>query len=120
MLRRKYGMAADSSRAMLRPLMRICPRVGRSAQKMRRKSVDLPAPDGPVRKTNSPFGMSSVRSTSAWASAAYDLYTWKSWIKDPSQRRPRSPVKRLRLGHRPQHLHERIEARLARRLDVIL
>jgi hypothetical protein len=54
MVRRRCGICECGKTPMLRPLTRIWPVVGGSSRKSSRKSVDLPAPEGPVRKTNSP------------------------------------------------------------------
>ena len=60
---------------MLRPPTRIWPLVGDSAAKSNFKSVLLPAPDGPVSQTNSPFSMRRVMSSSTGASPGYDFFT---------------------------------------------
>src|ERR1700731_1340654 len=65
---------------MLRPLTRICPEVGGSSRKRSRRKVDLPAPDGPVKNTNSPRSMVQVTSASACRKRPYSLDTRKSWI----------------------------------------
>jgi hypothetical protein len=44
------------------PFTMIWPSVGFSAWKMSFRSVDFPAPDGPVRKRNSPFFVLKVTS----------------------------------------------------------
>ena len=44
------------------PFTMIWPSDGFSAWKMSRRSVDFPAPDGPVRKRNSPFFALNVTS----------------------------------------------------------
>src|SRR3989454_348837 len=55
MLRRRYGTPTWLIRPMFLPPIRICPLVGFSAQKRSRKSVLLPAPEGPVSQMNSPL-----------------------------------------------------------------
>src|SRR5512141_322603 len=65
---------------MLRPLTRICPDVGGSSRKSSFRKVDLPAPDGPVRKTNSPRSIEHVTSERACRNRPYSLETRKSWI----------------------------------------
>src|SRR5687767_13668758 len=44
-----------------------------------RSSVDFPAPLGPINRTNSPFGISSVTSQRA-GRRSYCFVTWTSWI----------------------------------------
>ena len=61
---------------MLRPAMSTWPRVGRSAKNISLSSVDLPAPEGPVRKTNSALAMSKFTSTKTGGSPWYDFVTW--------------------------------------------
>jgi len=54
-----------------RPLTRICPSLGRSARKRSFRSVVFPAPEGPVRKTNSPratWNVTSRRTRRPWYS----------------------------------------------------
>ena len=58
MFRRRKGMLHWRMRATFRPPTRICPRVAGSAQKTSLSSVVFPAPEGPVRNTNSPFSTS--------------------------------------------------------------
>src|SRR5215472_7451772 len=67
-------------RATFRPPTRICPRVAGSAQKTSRRRVVFPAPEGPVRNTNSPFSTVRFTSTSAGGSPGYALVTWNIWI----------------------------------------
>ncbi len=55
------------------PFTMIWPSFGRSARKTRRRSVVFPAPEGPVRKTNSPFctwNVTSFRTRRPWYSLA--------------------------------------------------
>ena len=42
------------------PATKMRPSVGDSSLLRRRRNVDFPDPDGPTRKTNSPFPMSVV------------------------------------------------------------
>src|SRR5215469_12300923 len=61
------------------------PSDGRSARRIRRRKVDLPEPDGPTRKTNSPFSTSRLtfsRAGRLWL--AYVLVTLSKWITGPS------------------------------------
>ena len=60
MLRRRNGTELAVRRAMSRPMKRIRPWSTVSARWRRRRSVDLPAPLGPVMKTNSPRSIISV------------------------------------------------------------
>jgi len=64
-VRRKYGICESGSTPMLRPLTMICPDVGASSRKRSFKNVDLPAPEGPVKKTNSPLSIEQVTSVNA-------------------------------------------------------
>ncbi len=75
MERRRYGTCDGFTLATLRPKTSSWPLVATSAQKTSRISVDLPAPEGPVRKTNSPFSIPSDTSSSAGASPGYCLWT---------------------------------------------
>ncbi len=61
-------MTASPTRATLRPVMSTWPLVAFSAQKRSLSSVVLPAPEGPVRKTNSPLATERFTSASAGAS----------------------------------------------------
>src|ERR671920_1794277 len=99
------------------PATQILPAVGRSSLVSRRRKVDLPEPDWPTTKTNSPLPISTDTSSSASTSFPYDLLTWSSLITiaDPSVRlrgsRPAFLVaraivlgttgRRNRLGSRP-------------------
>ncbi len=92
MVRRTYGTEDARILATFRPKTSSCPAVGSSAQKTSRSRVDFPAPDGPVRKTNSPLRISRLTSDSAGASVPYCFSTWKSWIIGPLPRhRPPAP-----------------------------
>ena len=68
MLRRRYGTFHDDSVAMSLPATKIRPCSGDSSLFTRRRNVDLPEPDAPTRKTNSPFSTSTVASLSATTS----------------------------------------------------
>ena len=65
MLRRKYGTLRLLRLRRLRPSTWICPEVGLSSFSTRRRKVDLPLPDAPTRKTNSPRRISRVTESSA-------------------------------------------------------
>jgi hypothetical protein len=54
MARRRYGTLLRLSSPRSRPPMITCPDVARSSRMHRRMKVDLPDPDCPTRKTNSP------------------------------------------------------------------
>src|SRR5215471_8465375 len=61
------------------------PSLGRSSRRISRRKVDLPEPDGPTRKTNSPFSTSRLTFSSAgrlWL--VYVLVTLSKWITGPS------------------------------------
>src|ERR1051325_1655968 len=58
------------------PLTKISPSLGLSWQSSSRSSVDLPAPLGPVRKTNSPLSTFSERSCSAYKPRVYSFERW--------------------------------------------
>src|SRR5690348_14322233 len=77
------------------------PSDGRSSRRISRRKVDLPEPDGPTRKTNSPFSTSRVTLSSAgrlWL--GYVFVTLSKWITGPITR-----VRQMRtlagLGNRP-------------------
>ncbi len=65
-VRRSSGTFRRGTRARSRPSTTTSPLVGSSSRIRSLRSVDLPAPDGPTRKTNSPSPR--VRSTS-WRAA---------------------------------------------------
>src|SRR5512145_2789735 len=92
MFRRTNGTAVPLTFATFLPKRSTWPLVAGSAQKTILRSVDFPAPDGPVRKTNSPLSISSVTSVSAGGSPGYSLWTWKSWIIRSSGRTQLLPL----------------------------
>ncbi len=53
-VRRRYGTARPRSFSTAKPLTSALPEVGRSSAVRILMMVDLPEPDGPTRKTNSP------------------------------------------------------------------
>src|SRR6266508_3322486 len=74
-LRRRYGTFEPCSPLSSLPATHSCPRSGTSSRLRSLRNVDLPDPDGPTRKTNSPFSISAVASRSATTLPATDLYT---------------------------------------------
>src|SRR5207344_3635912 len=85
MRRLRYGTFQLVSRARSRPATWIRPSVGRSSLSTSRRNVDFPEPDGPTRKTNSPFSTSRLTFSSAgrlWL--VYVLVTLSKWITGPS------------------------------------
>ena len=68
MLRRNCGTRLDGMSMMLRPATQTAPCSGRSWRLSSRSNVLLPDPDGPTRKTNSPFATSKLASRSATTS----------------------------------------------------
>ena len=62
---RSRGTRRRGSFATSRSATVIVPLVGTSSRSSSRRNVDLPEPDGPMRKTNSPCSMS----TETWSSA---------------------------------------------------
>src|SRR5271170_7791070 len=58
---------------------RTSPVVGFSAPSSSRMNVDLPEPDGPIRKTNSPLSILTLTSSSA--GRADDLYCLLTWSR---------------------------------------
>ena len=58
---------------------RMSPVVGVSSASSSRMKVDLPDPDGPIRKTNSP--LSILTETSSSAGRAEDLYCLLTWSR---------------------------------------
>src|SRR6266508_3630502 len=69
-LRRSIGTFECFSRPRSRPPTRILPAVGSSSLRSRRISVDLPEPDAPTTKTNSPFSITKETSLSASTSGS--------------------------------------------------
>ncbi len=65
MLRRRKGIEPLVSRCTSRPATWIWPCSGRSIARMSLSRVDLPAPLGPIRSTNSPGSISKVTSCNA-------------------------------------------------------
>src|SRR5258705_1843859 len=57
----------------------MSPWVGVSAASSSRMNVDLPEPDGPIRKTNSP--LSILTETLSSAGRADDLYSFDTWSR---------------------------------------
>src|SRR5215471_11607074 len=85
MRRRRYGTFQLVSLARSFPATWIRPSVGRSSRRISRRKVDLPEPDGPTRKTNSPFSTSRLtfsRAGRLWL--VYVLVTLSKWITGPS------------------------------------
>ncbi len=73
--RRKNGIEASVRRPISRPRNRMRPASTFSAAYSSRKSVLLPAPEGPVMNTNSPRAISSCSPRSTGKSARYALCT---------------------------------------------
>ena len=69
-VRRSAGTFHRDSRPRSLPATWTRPRVGFSSFSSSRRKVDLPEPDGPMRKTNSP--LSTLRLTSSRAGRALD------------------------------------------------
>jgi hypothetical protein len=65
MLRRRYGTFHGESLARCLPATKICPLETSSSLRSSRMNVDLPEPEVPTMKTNSPFSMSTVTSSRA-------------------------------------------------------
>ena len=65
MLRRRKGTFQLESSPMSLPATKMCPRSGTSSLFSSRMKVDLPEPEGPTRKTNSPFSMLTLASRRA-------------------------------------------------------
>src|SRR5215469_9109466 len=85
MRRRSWGTFQFVSRARSLPATWILPVVGRSSLRTSRRNVDLPDPDGPTKKTNSPFSTSRFTFSKAgrpWF--AYVFVTLSKWITGPS------------------------------------
>ena len=76
-LRRIFGTWRRGSRARSWPSRTTSPWVASSSRMSSLMSVDLPAPDGPTRKTKSPSGM--TRSTSRSASLPFGYRFVTSW-----------------------------------------
>jgi hypothetical protein len=66
--RRSRGTFQPASRLRSLPATCTRPEVERASRSTRRSAVDLPEPDWPTRKTNSPFSMSMLTwSNAGWA-----------------------------------------------------
>ncbi|OLT54345.1 hypothetical protein BJF88_09385 [Cellulosimicrobium sp. CUA-896] len=63
--RRRCGTFQLDSEPRSRPATNTLPRVGRSSRRMRCRQVDLPEPEAPTRKTNSPRRTSRDTSSTA-------------------------------------------------------
>jgi hypothetical protein len=63
--RRMLGIFQECSRFSSRPATYTRPAVGRCSRRISLRKVDLPDPDAPTRKTNSPFSISTSTSSSA-------------------------------------------------------
>src|SRR5215471_15675333 len=95
MRRRRYGTFQLLSLARSFPATWIRPSDGRSSLRISRRKVDLPEPDGPTRKTNSPFSTSRVtfsRAGRLWF--GYAFVTLSKWITGLS----RAPAEYGRCG----------------------
>ena len=78
--RRSFQTSLRRIRSEEKPLTRTSPEVGRSAMWMRRRVVDFPEPEWPVRKANSPFRMWKVTSRRAGPRLGYSFVTSVSLI----------------------------------------
>ena len=68
--RRSSGTLERFSRSRSRPPTRIRPDVGSSSLRSSRMIVDLPEPDGPTTKTNSPFSITNETPSTATTSGS--------------------------------------------------
>ena len=73
MLRRSWGTFQWLSCEMSRPATTIRPLVACSSRSRSLRKVDFPEPDGPTRKTNSPFWTSAVTSSERGDVSLVDL-----------------------------------------------
>jgi len=64
-LRRSWGTFEPLRRPRSRPATKMRPEVGSSSFSNRRMTVDLPDPEAPTTKTNSPFSMTNDTSERA-------------------------------------------------------
>src|SRR6478672_4007136 len=80
MLRRRNGTFQLLSSPMSLPATKMRPRFGLSSLFSRRIRVDLPEPEGPTKKTNSPFWMSQLASRRATTSPLKTFDTLSSLI----------------------------------------
>ena len=71
--RRSSGICPSGMAVTFLPPTRIWPCEGSSSRKTSLRKVVLPAPEGPVRKQNSPFSTLRVTSQSAIDSRSYCL-----------------------------------------------
>src|SRR3954465_3856245 len=75
-LRRSFGTPLQAeSFARFLPATKTSPCVGSSSRSNKRRDEDLPDPDGPTRKTNSPFSISMETSSRAVTSFLYVFET---------------------------------------------
>src|SRR3954469_19932453 len=91
MLRRRYGTFQWLRVLISLPATQMLPASGSCSLVRRRRKVDLPEPDGPTMKTNSPLAMSTEQSRRATVVPLYDLVTWSRRIMG----RSRVPVARF-------------------------
>src|SRR6266498_1860661 len=78
--RRSAGTFQEASRFNSLPATHMRPALGRSSLISRRMKVDLPEPDWPTTKTNSPLPISTETSSRAMTSLPYTFVTWSSLI----------------------------------------
>src|SRR6476469_7795972 len=77
MFRRSLGIPpSDDSRTTFFPATNTSPVDGSSSRSSRRSVVDLPEPDGPTTKTNSPFSISIETASRAITPFLYVLVTF--------------------------------------------
>ena len=79
--RRSAGTFQLASRLISLPATYTRPLVGRVSRRISRRKVDLPEPEAPTRKTNSPFSMSTLTpSSAAFCCLAYIEVTFSNRI----------------------------------------
>src|SRR4051794_22077876 len=88
MLRRSDGTFHEPRRPISRPATSTRPAVATSSRSNSLRKVDLPDPEGPTRKTNSPLTISSERSRMATTSPLYVLVTFSNRIMRGVWERP--------------------------------
>src|SRR6266540_1749519 len=104
--RRSAGTFQEASRFNSLPATHMRPALGRSSLISRRMKVDLPEPDWPTTKTNSPLPISTETSSRAMTSLPYTFVTWSSLITLRATFRSGAPhgwgVGWSPRGHRPR------------------
>ena len=131
MLRRRYGTFHElQRRAMSLPATKMRPCSGVSSLLTRRRNVDLPEPDAPTRKTNSPLLMSTSAFAQRGDIALVDLgdvleldHGWRQTVPisrvGAGRRRKRYQRPRRELGDTPGRVARTTSPFIANRLRTL-